>query len=669
MDHEDAMLIAELLQLVFTLHQCLSTMAQKKYSIGEWVSQLEGLLDEFLLCRPKSAGKGSDENDRQIIERSLRDLLALEKSLVDQALAASPATSAKSAKEGGEREFVRFPFVLMRSLLEQKLEQNFRFTGRYLTQGITCASLQPYRSVPFRMICVLGMNEGEFPRQRPSLRFDLAARLPGQLSKEAQEQHIFAELLISARQRLLLFYEDASAKNPSGCLHQLASFVAKIYTPEDKDVWEQLTEQHPLFPFDECYFSADSPLFSYNRSAYVQNLVLQNRDGPHQQVAEIGPQKPDENASFCQFSELLELVCDAPGLFWRHYTEGVSGKLGQFEELPLAEQFAQGDELLLHKAAPFSVAKLQAQLWTEPELLLHLLCSDERREFLRSEGYLGAALFEDAHAESLERGIQAIGNALQQKLDWSLWRDLLEKRQYTILALAEGEQSGRLVLSEDQRYGVWFLPALNTGRFLLEYELRRLWFFDQTLLCWNISPFGFPVGLYNLLQRKLLIALLQGPHFVPEPQGLQLFGGKVGELLQVGWAYSEGLVGSKQEIGADKSEKESCTLEDYLWLLLRARCEPLPLHLDFLAILQKDKGPLREALGQCSELDLCGLLRVQWQAYLQKLLQAEREPSNWGQFSNAGSSEAIWHLPLSFESETLQDRRFWLVLRELLDYL
>ena len=50
---------------------------------------------------------------------------------------------AKAAEEDGERKFVRFPFVLMRSLLEQKLEQKRRFKGRYLTQGITCASLQP----------------------------------------------------------------------------------------------------------------------------------------------------------------------------------------------------------------------------------------------------------------------------------------------------------------------------------------------------------------------------------------------------------------------------------------------------------------------------------------------------------------------------------------------
>ena len=81
MSHEDALLIAELLQLVFALHQRLSTLAQKKYTITEWVSQLEGLLNEFLLCRPKSAGKDSDQDDRKTIEKSLRDLLALEKSL------------------------------------------------------------------------------------------------------------------------------------------------------------------------------------------------------------------------------------------------------------------------------------------------------------------------------------------------------------------------------------------------------------------------------------------------------------------------------------------------------------------------------------------------------------------------------------------------------------
>ena len=155
-------------------------------------------------------------------------------------------------------------------------------------------------------------------------------------------------------------------------------------------------------------------------------------------------------------------------------------------------------------------------------------------------------------------------------------------------------------------------------------------------------------------------------------KGIRPFGGNVRELLQIGWAYEDGLVDHKQEIGSDKNEE--CTLEDYLWLFLRARCEPLPLYLDFLKMLQKDKGasPLREALGQLSDdwAGLCGLLQAQWQVYLQKLLQAEREPPNkFGQFSRTDGSEAIWHLPISFESETLQDRRFWLVLRELLDCL
>jgi exodeoxyribonuclease V gamma subunit len=43
-------------------------------------------------------------------------------------------------------------------------------TQRFLAGRLTFATLLPMRAIPFRMICLLGLNDGDFPRHRPPRR-------------------------------------------------------------------------------------------------------------------------------------------------------------------------------------------------------------------------------------------------------------------------------------------------------------------------------------------------------------------------------------------------------------------------------------------------------------------------------------------------------------------
>ena len=88
--------------------------------------------------------------------------------------------------------------------------------GRQFMVGqVTFCSMLPMRSIPFKIIAVLGLNDGEFPRQRQPLGFDLMESTPSQLgdrSRRGDDRYLFLEALISARQSLYLSYQGRNIK-------------------------------------------------------------------------------------------------------------------------------------------------------------------------------------------------------------------------------------------------------------------------------------------------------------------------------------------------------------------------------------------------------------------------------------------------------------------------
>ena len=58
--------------------------------------------------------------------------------------------------------------------LRGKLEDQTSI-ARSTSGGITFSNLLPMRGIPFRMICILGLNQGEFPRTENPNTFDLSS--------------------------------------------------------------------------------------------------------------------------------------------------------------------------------------------------------------------------------------------------------------------------------------------------------------------------------------------------------------------------------------------------------------------------------------------------------------------------------------------------------------
>lgn len=119
--------------------------------------------------------------------------------------------------------------------------------GRQFMVGqVTFCSMLPMRSIPFKVVAVLGLNDGEYPRQRAPLGFDLMSLSQsriGDRSRRGDDRYLFLEAIISARQALYLSYQGRSIKNnnqrqPSIVLKELMDYLEQAYG------WQLLSEDN-----------------------------------------------------------------------------------------------------------------------------------------------------------------------------------------------------------------------------------------------------------------------------------------------------------------------------------------------------------------------------------------------------------------------------------------
>lgn len=131
----------------------------------------------------------------------------------------------------------------------------------FLRGGITFCSMVPMRSLPFKVLCLLGLNDSDFPRNTKAAVFDLIAKHPkkGDRARRDDDRYLFLEAIISAREILYLSYvgrrvRDDEKLAPSALLSELMDTVAAMAGCSGKDLQETWVQQHPLQAFSHRYF-------------------------------------------------------------------------------------------------------------------------------------------------------------------------------------------------------------------------------------------------------------------------------------------------------------------------------------------------------------------------------------------------------------------------------
>jgi exodeoxyribonuclease V gamma subunit len=180
-----------------------------------------------------------------------------------------------------------FDAPLSLAVVREQLERAFRElrpSSGFLSGGVTFCEMVPMRSIPFRIVCLLGMGDEAFPRIRRPQSFDLVAqrRRIGDRSSRDDDRYLFLEALLSARDRLIVTYPGQDVRSnvelpPSVVVGELLDQLSVGFvppgghaSPTESAKWmrERLVLRHPLQPFSPRYFGADTDdrLFSYAES-------------------------------------------------------------------------------------------------------------------------------------------------------------------------------------------------------------------------------------------------------------------------------------------------------------------------------------------------------------------------------------------------------------------
>jgi exodeoxyribonuclease V gamma subunit len=231
-DSSDIDLAGRLAELLDRLEDAVSALSGE-HPVGHWIDALAHALDTLTATDPADAWQ---------LAQARRELA--------------------DAGEGGSSP-VRLADV--RAMLADRLRgrptrANFR------TGNLTVCTLVPLRSVPHRVVVLLGLDDGVFPRTGGVDGDDVLAREPcvGERDVRSEDRQLMLDALLSAGERLVVLYTGAdpvsgAPRPPAVPVGELLD-VVEAMAPGGRS---RVVRQHPLQPFDARQFTGSTP-FSFD---------------------------------------------------------------------------------------------------------------------------------------------------------------------------------------------------------------------------------------------------------------------------------------------------------------------------------------------------------------------------------------------------------------------
>lgn len=280
----DAALAGQLALLVDALEWWWKALREPA-APGAWAARLRSLLEAFF--------HATEDHEQALLNR------------LDEALEAWEAACENA------RLVEPLPLTVVRESWLEAVDEP-ALSQRFLGGAVNFCTLMPMRAIPFRVVCLLGMNDGDYPRLPVTMDFDLMARgyRPGDRSRREDDRYLFLEALLSAREQLYVSWVGRSirdnAERPASVLvNQLRDHLAAGWRPvagDGADLLRKLTVLHPLQPFSRDHFPADDhgPLFTYARewAGFHRAAPQPPRSEPLPERALEAPLRPADLGSF-----------------------------------------------------------------------------------------------------------------------------------------------------------------------------------------------------------------------------------------------------------------------------------------------------------------------------------------------------------------------------------
>jgi len=222
-------------ELIARLHGAVDALGRTQ-PIESWVAAISAAADSL------TAASERDAWQRAELQR-----------LLDGIVGEATANGSAAATELAPAE--------VRALLAERLHgrptrANFR-TGQ-----LTICTLVPMRSVPHRMVCLLGLDEGAFPRNAPRDGDDLMLAEPqlGERDPRSEDRQLLLDAVLAATDRLIITYTGNDERTnvpfpPAVPVGELLEAVDATVRADHGPAREHVVVHHPLQPFDPRNFS------------------------------------------------------------------------------------------------------------------------------------------------------------------------------------------------------------------------------------------------------------------------------------------------------------------------------------------------------------------------------------------------------------------------------
>ncbi|WP_299268088.1 exodeoxyribonuclease V subunit gamma [uncultured Psychrosphaera sp.] len=259
-------------------------------SIEQWTELLEQFVTHLFTLADFTSNANGQDGEHQTEYQKKLDEITIQK--IRNAIAQLTVYL-------DDRDFTgKFNYHLVHHFFAQHLSES-GVAQRFLAGRMNFCTLMPMRSVPFKVICILGLNDGDYPRHVDPISFDLVGLnnpRKGDRSPKLDERYLFLEAVSSARNKLHLSFIGQSVKNnqslmPSVILSELIDYIQQSFIVDNtKDkgfladqVLDRVMIKHKLQPFNQEYFlvaNQNKPYKSYSKRWFdvceTQNSVKNN---------------------------------------------------------------------------------------------------------------------------------------------------------------------------------------------------------------------------------------------------------------------------------------------------------------------------------------------------------------------------------------------------------
>ena len=221
-------LVGRMAEFVDRLHIAVDALNASR-AIGDWAEAIAEAADALTATAPREAWQ------RVQLERILDAVLG------------------EAAGAGTELALPEVRALLAERLQGRPTRANFR------TGHLTVCTLVPMRSIPHRVVCLLGLDDAAFPRKAPRDGDDLMLADPhiGERDPRFEDRQMLLDAVMAAGDRLIVTYtgNDVRTNAPQPPAVPIGELLDEIERTVSGDVRKQILIRHPLQPFDARNFT------------------------------------------------------------------------------------------------------------------------------------------------------------------------------------------------------------------------------------------------------------------------------------------------------------------------------------------------------------------------------------------------------------------------------